>query len=71
MQMDKDMNASISILHKATTIGYGESHARGEGARPQIEAVLAELRTYPANAGRANGLQPLEDVMNSSSSTVA
>ena len=56
MQMDSDINASISVLHKATTLGQTGSHTQRGSVRPQIGAVLAELRTYPANAGGANGL---------------
>ena len=55
MQVDNDMNASISMLNRAT-LGQRGSHAQGESVKPQIEAVLAELRTHPANAGRANDL---------------
>ena len=56
MQLDRDINASINILHRATTLGQRGSHAQGEGVRPQQEAVLEELRTYPANAGEAPNL---------------
>ena len=45
MQMDRDINASINILHKATTLGQRESYAQGESVRPHKEAVLEELRT--------------------------
>ena len=45
MQMDRDINASINILHRATTLGQRGSHAQGESVRPQMEAVLEELRT--------------------------
>jgi putative transposase len=45
MQMDRDINASINILHRATTLGQRGSHAQGEDARPRQEAVLEELRT--------------------------
>ncbi|MCL5106009.1 MAG: transposase, partial [Candidatus Marsarchaeota archaeon] len=45
MQKDRDINASINILHKATTLGQRESHAQGENVRPQQEATLEELRT--------------------------
>jgi putative transposase len=45
LTMDRDINASINILHKATTLGQRGSHAQGESVRPQKEAVLVELRT--------------------------
>jgi putative transposase len=44
MIMDRDVNASINILKRAT-LGQRGSHAQGESVRPQREAVLAELRT--------------------------
>ncbi len=54
--MDRDVNASINILHRATTPGQRGSHAQGESVRPQREAVLEELRTYPANNRGSLGL---------------
>ncbi|MDE1861184.1 MAG: transposase [Candidatus Micrarchaeota archaeon] len=45
MSKDRDINASINILHRATTLGQRGSHAQGENVRPQQEAVLEELRT--------------------------
>ena len=42
--MDRDINASINILNRAT-LGQRGSHAQGESVRPQREAVLEELRT--------------------------
>ncbi len=56
MAMDRDVNASINILHRATTLGQRGSHAQGESVRPQREAVLEELRTYPANNRGSLGL---------------
>ncbi len=53
MRLDRDINASINILHRATTLGQRGSHAQGENVRPRQEATLEELRTYPANAGEA------------------
>jgi putative transposase len=44
MQMDRDINASINILNRAT-LGQRESHAQGENVRPQQGATLEELRT--------------------------
>ena len=41
---DRDINASINILNRAT-LGQRESHAQGENVRPQQEATLEELRT--------------------------
>ena len=45
MSKDRNINASINILHRATTLGQRESHAQGENVRPQREATLEELRT--------------------------
>ena len=45
LQIDRDINASINILHRATTLGQRESHAQEENVRPQKEAVFEELRT--------------------------
>ena len=45
MSKDRDINASINILHKATTLGQRGSHAQGENVRPQQESTLEELRT--------------------------
>ena len=42
---DRDINASINILRRATTLGQRGSHAQGENLRPRQEAVLDELRT--------------------------
>ena len=55
MRLDRDINASINILKRAT-LGQRGSHAQGEIVRPQQEAAFKELRTYPANAGEANDL---------------
>ena len=44
MTMDRDVNASINILNRAT-LGQRGSHAQRENIRPQQEAVLEELRT--------------------------
>ena len=55
MQMDRDINASINILHMATTLGQRESHAQEESVRPQKEAVLEELRT--------DKIHPLQDAV--------
>ena len=44
LTMDRDINASINILNRAT-LGQRGSHAQGESVRPQSEAVLEELRT--------------------------
>ncbi len=41
---DRDINASINILNRAT-LGQRGSHAQGENVRPQQEATLDELRT--------------------------
>lgn len=48
MQMDRDVNASINILKRATS-GQEGSHAWGDSVRPQQEAVIAEPRTYSAD----------------------
>ena len=55
LRLDRDVNASINILNRARE-GHSRSHAQGEDVRPQREAALGELRTYPANAGEANYL---------------
>ncbi|ASI13732.1 IS200/IS605 family transposase OrfB [Candidatus Mancarchaeum acidiphilum] len=44
LTIDRDINASINILKRAT-LGQRGSHAQGESVRPQREAVLEELRT--------------------------
>ena len=44
MSKDRDVNASINILGRAT-LGQRGSHAQGEDARPRQEATLEELRT--------------------------
>ena len=44
MSKDRDINASINILKRAT-LGQRGSHAQGENVRPQQEATLEELRT--------------------------
>jgi len=48
MQMDRDVNASINILKRATS-GQEGSHAWGDSVRPHQEAVIAEPRTYSAD----------------------
>ncbi len=53
MQEDRDINASINILEKAT-VGHTGSHVRGDNVRPQREAVVEELKTYSANAVHVN-----------------
>ena len=55
MQLDRDINASINILKRAT-LGQRGSHAQGDFVRLQQEAVVHELRTYPATAGEAPNL---------------
>ena len=44
MRLDRDINASINILNRAT-LGQRGSNAQGENIRPQQEATLEELRT--------------------------
>jgi putative transposase len=46
MSKDRDINASINILHMATTLGQRESHAQGE-----------DRKYIPT--GNANGLEEL------------
>ena len=55
LRLDRDINASINILKRAT-LGQRESHAQGENVRPQQEAIPEELRTYLANTGEALNL---------------
>ena len=48
MQMDRDINASINILHKATTLGQRESHAQVDMAsaiQQESKSRIEELRT--------------------------
>ena len=52
LQMDRQINASINILKRATS-GLEGSHAREDSVRPQKGAVVDEPRTYPAIAGEA------------------
>ncbi len=58
MRLDRDINASINILKRAT-LGQRGSHAQGEN-RQYISTGnangLEELRTDSANAGEANDL---------------
>ncbi|MGC8479548.1 MAG: RNA-guided endonuclease InsQ/TnpB family protein [Candidatus Micrarchaeia archaeon] len=55
LTIDRDINASINILHRATTLGQRGSYAQGESVRPQQEAVLKELRT--------DKIHPLQDAV--------
>ena len=58
MQMDRDINASINILNRAT-LGQRGSHAQGDmtsAIQQESKSRIEELRTYPANAGEANDL---------------
>ena len=58
MQLDRDINASINILKRAT-LGQRESHAQGEYRQYSATGIASgpeELRTYPANAGEAPNL---------------
>ena len=48
MRLDRDINASINILHKATTLGQRGSHAQGDMASAVQQASksgIEELRT--------------------------
>ena len=45
MSKDRDVNASMNILHRATTIGQRKSHAQRENVGPQHEAAPEEPRT--------------------------
>jgi putative transposase len=45
---DRDINASINILNRATE-GHSGSHVQGDYVRPQREAVVEELKTYSAS----------------------
>ena len=55
LKIDRDINASINILQRATTVGHTGSQARGGGVRP-TGAFSSESRTNPANAGEAHTL---------------
>lgn len=52
MQKDRDINASINILNKATA-GLAGSYAWEDSVRPQQKAIVNEPRTYPVIAGEA------------------
>ena len=54
LEMDRDINASINILKRAT-VGHTGSQARGGDVRP-TGAISNESRTNPANAGEAHTL---------------
>ena len=48
MQMNRDINASINILHRATTFGQRESHAQGDmtsAIQQESKSCIEELRT--------------------------
>ncbi len=53
-KIDRDINASINILKRATA-GHAGSHARGDSVRLQREAVAVEPRTYPEAIREAHG----------------
>ncbi len=68
LHMDRDVNAAINILHKATTLGQRESYAQGDAGQYSATGAansVEELRTYPATAGEAHTLQGWEDVTRS------
>jgi putative transposase len=48
LQEDRDINASINILNRATA-GHAGSHVQGDFVRPQQEAMVEELKTYSAS----------------------
>jgi putative transposase len=48
MQEDRDINASINILNRAT-VGQTGSYVQGDFVRPQQEAMVKELKTYSAS----------------------
>jgi putative transposase len=48
MTIDRDINASINILHRATTLGQRGSHAQGDMAfaiQQESKSSIEELRT--------------------------
>ena len=48
MSKDRDINASINILHRATTLGQRGSHAQGDMAsaiQQELKSRIGELRT--------------------------
>ncbi len=57
LQEDRDINASINILNRATA-GHAGSHVQGDSVRPQREAVVEELKTYSATK---SGIQVAEE----------
>ena len=50
MQEDRDINASINILKRATA-GLAGRYVQGDYIRPQQEAMVEELKTYSASKG--------------------
>ncbi len=61
LQMDRDVNAAINILKRAT-FGQSRSNAQGDSVSPQKEAGIKELRTCPAIAGKPTRFSGWEDV---------
>jgi putative transposase len=61
MQEDRDINASINILNRAT-VGQTGSYVQGDFVRPQQEAMVKELKTYSASAEEAHTVYGWEDV---------
>jgi transposase len=47
IEMHRDIEGRINILEKARE-GHPRSHAHGDNARPQREAVVEELKTCSA-----------------------
>ncbi|MCL5412959.1 MAG: transposase, partial [Candidatus Marsarchaeota archaeon] len=67
--LDRDINASINILHRATALGQRESHAQGDMAsaiQQESKSRIEELRTdktHPLqNAEEARAVYGWEDV---------
>ncbi len=48
MQEDRDINASINILNRAT-VGHTGSNVQGDFVRPKQGAKANELKTYSAS----------------------
>ncbi len=60
MQEDRDINASINILNRATA-GHAGSNVQGDFVRPQQGAKVKELKTYSASQSGIHGAGEAHD----------
>ena len=58
MRLDRDINASINILHKATTLGQRGSHAQGDMASAVQQASKSRIEEL-----RTDKTHPLQDAV--------